>query len=115
MYYDKHYAPTLFHHDDDNKACRVIHIYQLFSPNQIAECFEVKVNCLFHEGSQYTGVWKYCSVYKILRRLSKNRLYTEMLRVHSFSIFIIKTPQALTALAPLGLVIINTLTNVLLL
>jgi len=37
MYYDKHYAPTLFHHDDDNKACRVIHIYQLFSPNQIAE------------------------------------------------------------------------------
>ena len=36
-----------------------------------------------------------------------------MLRVHSFSIFIIKTPQALTALAPLGLVIMKTLTNVL--
>ena len=36
-----------------------------------------------------------------------------MLRVHSFSFFIIKTPQALTALAPLGLVIMKTLTNVL--
>ena len=34
---------------------------------------------LFHEDSQYTGVWKYCGVYKILRCLSKNRLFTKML------------------------------------
>jgi len=25
---------------------------------------------------EYTGVWKYCGVYKILCCLSKNRLYT---------------------------------------
>ena len=36
-----------------------------------------------------------------------------MLRIHLFSIFIIKTPRALAAFAPLGLVIMKTLTNVL--
>jgi len=45
---------------------------------------------------------------KTLRCLSKNRLYTKMLRIHLFSIFTIKTP-----LAPLGLLIAKTLTNVL--
>jgi len=30
---------------------------------------------------------------EILRNLSKNRLYTKMLRIHLFSIFTIKTPQ----------------------
>ena len=52
---------------------------------------------------------QYCGVYTILRCLSKNRLYTKMLRIHLFSIFTIKTPQALTALAS----IVKTLTNVL--
>jgi len=36
---------------------------------------------LFHEESQYIGVWKYCGVYKILRCLFKNRLYTKLLRI----------------------------------
>jgi len=48
-----------------------------------------------------------------LRCLSKNRLYTKMLRIHLFSIFTIKTPKALAALAPLGLLIVKTVTNVL--
>ena len=42
--------------------------------------------------------------------MSKNRLYTKMLRIHLFSI---KTPQALVVLVPLGLLIVKTLTNVL--
>ena len=46
-----------------------------------------KFKFLFHEDSQYTRIWKYCAVYKILRCLSKNRLYTKMLRIHLFSIF----------------------------
>jgi len=36
-----------------------------------------------------------------------------MLRVHVFSIFTIKTPRALAGIAPLGLLIVKTLTNVL--
>jgi len=48
---------------------------------------------IFHEDSQYTGAWEYCGVYKILRWLFKNRLYTNMLRIHLFSIFTIKTPR----------------------
>jgi len=31
-----------------------------------------------------------------------------MLRIHLFSIFIIKTPRALATLAPLGFLIVNT-------
>ena len=52
-------------------------------------------------------------MYKIVHCLSKNRLYTKMLRIHLFSIFTIKTPLALVALAPLGILIVKTLTNVL--
>ena len=42
--------------------------------------------------------------------LSKNRLYSKMLRIHLFSIFIIKMPQDLAVLAPLGLLIVKTQT-----
>ena len=46
--------------------------------------FYRKIEFLFHEDSQYrsTGVSKYCGEYKILYCLSKNRLYTKMLRLH---------------------------------
>ena len=54
-----------------------------------------------------------CGVFEILRRQSKNRVLTKMLRIHLFSIFTIKTPRALAALAPLGLLIVKTLTHVL--
>jgi len=43
---------------------------------------------------------------EILRCQSKNRLNTKMLRVHLFSIFIIKTLVALAALAPFGILIL---------
>ena len=36
-----------------------------------------------------------------------------MLRIHLFSIFTIKTPRALAALAPFGLLIVKTQANVL--
>jgi len=45
----------------------------------------------------------------------KNREHAKMLRILLFSIFTINTARALAALAPLGLLIVNTLTNVLLL
>ena len=48
---------------------------------------------------------KYCAV------CLKHRLYTYMLRGHLFSIFIVKMPQALAALASLGLLIVNALTK----
>jgi len=60
------------------------------------------VSSLFCSQSQYTGVWKYYGVYKMLRCLTKNGFYTKMLRPHLFRIFIIKTP-----------LIVKTLTNVL--
>ena len=40
------------------------------------------------------------------------RLYTNMLKIQ-FSVFIIKTPQALAAVAPLDLLISKTLTHLL--
>jgi len=40
---------------------------------------------------------------EILQSLSKNRVYNKMLRVLLFSIFTIKTPWVLHALAPLNL------------
>jgi len=45
--------------------------------------------------------------------LSKNRLDTKLLRIHLFSVFTVKRPRALAALAPLGHLIMKTLTNVL--
>ena len=54
-------------------------------------------------------------VQKYMRCLPKNRLDTKLLRIHLFSVFTVKTTRALAALAPLGLLIAKTLTNVLLL
>ena len=65
-----------------------------------------------HEDSKYTDGFYYCGIYNLLSCL-KNRLYTEMLKIHLFSIFTIKTPRALAALTPLGLLIVKTLANVL--
>jgi len=93
-------------------------VSHFFPPNQIAVFFW-KIEFLLHEDSQYTGVWQYWGVYKILRWASKNRLYTKMLRIHLFSIFTIKTQQALnheyTAKCTL-LIVLNyeiTVTNIL--
>ena len=50
---------------------------------------DLKIEFLFHEDIQFTVVWKYCGVYKILCCLSKNKLYTKMPRIHLFSNFTI--------------------------
>ena len=57
-------------------------------------------------------MWKYCGVYKTLRCLSKTRLYIKMLRILLLSTFTIEMPHALTALVPLDLLILKTMTNV---
>ena len=64
---------------------------------QSAVFFESLKFCFMKTANKYTGVRKYCGVYKIWRCPSKTRLYTKMLRIHLFCIFIIKTPQALAA------------------
>ena len=46
-----------------------------------------------------------------MRCLSKNRLYTEILIIHLFSIFTIKAPHALAALLPLCLLTLKTQTK----
>ena len=43
----------------------IFNVLPIFSPNQIAVFFW-KFEFLFTKDSQYTGVWKYCGVYKIL-------------------------------------------------
>jgi len=48
-------------------------------------------------------------VYKILRCMSKIRLYTKLLRIHLFSVFTISIPRALVVLVTLGLLIVKTL------
>jgi len=50
---------------------------------------------------------------EILRCLSKNRIYTKMLRIHLFSIFTIKDTTGSHWPTHLGLLIVKTLTNVL--
>ena len=50
---------------------------------------------------------EYCGVYL------KIDYYTEMLKIHVFSRFTIKTPRFVDVLAPIGLSIVKTLTNVL--
>ena len=49
---------------------------------------------------------------EILLCMSINRLYTKILGLHLFRIFIIKMPPVLAALAPLGILIVKLLTNV---
>jgi len=51
---------------------------------------------------------QYCAV------CLKHRLYDNMLIIHLFSFITIKTPRDLVALAPFGILIMKTLTNVLL-
>ena len=47
--------------------------------------------------------------------LSQNKSDTKLFRVYLFTVFTIKRPRALASLAPLGLLIVETVTNILLL
>ena len=55
---------------------------------------------LFHEDSHVTDM-DILRCTEMLHCLSKNRLYTKMLRIHLFSFLTIKTPRVLDAIAPL--------------
>ena len=50
----------------------VILLSNLFFSQSDSRIFR-KFEFLFHEDSQYTGVWTFCVVYKILRCLSKKK------------------------------------------
>ena len=52
-------------------------------------------------------------VQNYMRCLSQNKSDTKLFRVHLFSAFTIKRPRALASLAPLGLLIVKTVTNIL--
>ena len=43
----------------------------------------------------------------------QNKSDTKLFRVYLFTVFIIKRPRALASLAPLGLLIVKTVTNIL--
>jgi len=48
-----------------------------------------------------------------MRCLSQNKSDTKLFRVYLFTVFTIKRPRALASLAPLGLLMVKTVTNIL--
>ena len=50
---------------------------------------------------------------KYIRCLSQNKSDTKLFRIYLFTVFTIKRPRALASLAPLGLLIMKTVTNIL--
>ena len=52
-------------------------------------------------------------VQNYMRCLSQNKSDTKLFRVYLFTVFTIKRPWALASLAPLGLLIVKTVTNIL--
>ena len=57
----------------------------------IAVCFD---NLIYYF-MKTADVWTYCMYTKLLSCLSKDRLYTKMLRIHVLSSFTRKTPRSL--------------------
>ena len=53
-------------------------------------------------------------VQNYMRCLSQNKSDTKLFRVYVFTVFTIKRPGALASLAPLGILIVNTVTTILL-
>ena len=49
-----------------------------------------------------------------MRCLSQNKSDTKLFRVYLFTVFTIRRPRALAYLAPLGLLIVKTVTHILL-
>ena len=52
-------------------------------------------------------------VQNYMRCLSQNKSDTKLFRVYLFTVFTIKRPRALALLAPLGVLIVKTVTNIL--
>ena len=60
-----------------------------------------------------TKILDLANVQNHMRCLSKNKSDTKLFRVYLFTVFTIKIPRALASLAPLGLLIVKTVTNIL--
>ena len=52
-------------------------------------------------------------VQNYMRCLSQNKLDNKVFRVYLFTVFTIRRPRALASLAPLSLLIVKTVTNIL--
>ena len=52
-------------------------------------------------------------VQNCMRCLLQNKSDTKLFRVYLFTVFTIKRPRAVVSLAPLGLLIVKTVTNIL--
>jgi len=81
----------------------------MISPNQKVVFLE-NLNFYFMKIPVYRNIGVYIKYCAVCLKID----YTLICyRIHLFSIFTIRTPRALIALAPLGLLIVNTLTSVL--
>ena len=60
-----------------------------------------------------TDILDLAYVQNYMRCLSQNKSDTKLFSVYLFTIFTIKRPRALTSLAPLGLLIVKTVKNIL--
>ena len=60
-----------------------------------------------------TKILDLADVQNYMRCLSQNKSDTKLFIVYVFTVFTIKRPRALASLAPLGLFIVKTVTNIL--
>ena len=60
-----------------------------------------------------TKILDLADVQNYMRCLSQNKSDTKLFRVYLFTVFTIKRPRALVSHAPLGLLIVKTVTNIL--
>jgi len=60
-----------------------------------------------------TKILDFAYVQNYMRCLSQNKSYTKLFRVYLFTVFTIKRTRALASPAPLGLLIVKTVTNIL--
>ena len=60
-----------------------------------------------------TKILDFAYAQNYMRCLSQKKSDTKLFRVYLFTVFTIKTPRALASLAPLGLLIVKTVTNIL--
>ena len=60
-----------------------------------------------------TKILDLANVQNYMRCLSQNKSDTKLFRVYLFTVFTIKRPRALASLAPLDLLIVKTVTNIL--
>ena len=101
----------------------MVSVWPIFSPNQIA-VFWMSISwrqriywymdilrCM--DMFLITKILDLAYVQNYMRCLSQNKSDTKLFRVYLFTVFTIKRPRALASFAPLGLLIVKTVTNIL--